>query len=188
MSGMPVSEPPPRDVVAKALTAWRHSDVLRRWGRKVDGLLPAHRVFTIGLRALAEPTNIAELAEPVGWQFIVPRRGEPIAIEVSDGDLQVEIESGPQVHGASEIFGSDDETPREDVAVRMLRVPEMGLMAVWFQPLHGEDGVIVPLDPAPQQFTPLEEYPAGDFLEQAAGAARRRLEFYAEPGAGEKGG
>jgi hypothetical protein len=191
MSEMPVSEPgPPGDVVEKAATAWRRSGALVGWRRKLDGVLPAHRVFTMGLRELTERTDLAEIAEPVGWQFIVRRRGEPIAIEVSDGDLGVQIESGPQVRGASQVFGSEAEevSPHEDAAARMLRVPEMGLMAVWFQSAHGGDGVIVPLDPSPQRFRSFDQYDATDFLEQAADIARRRLEFYSSPGDGEEGG
>jgi hypothetical protein len=191
MSEMPVSEPgPPEEVVDKAVAAWRRSRAFGGWRRKIDGLLPAHRVFTMGLRALTERSDIGEIAEPVGWQFIVRRRGEPVAIEVSDHGLDVQIERGPQVRGASQIFGSgmEEMSPHPDAAVRMLRVPEMGLMAVWFQPPNRGDGVIVPLDPSPQRFRSFEEYDATDFLEQAADVARRRLEFYSAPDDGEEGG
>lgn len=190
MNEMPVGEPPPSEVVNKANVAWRRSGVLSGWRRSVDRLMPAHRVFTMGLRDLVEMTDIDEIAEPVGWQFIVRRHGEPVAIEVSDGDLDVQIERGPHIRGASQVFDSDaeDAEPQQQGAARMLRVPEMGLMAVWFQPPHGDQGVVVPLDPSPQRFLSLEKYNVTDFLERATDIARRRLEFYAEPGDGEEGG
>jgi hypothetical protein len=146
-------------------------------------------VFSIGLRDLVDHRDLESIAEPVGWQFLVRRRGEPMAIEVSDRSLDVQTETGPQIQGASEFFSTDNPTvtSASESTARLLRVPEVGLMAVWILSSH-DDELIVPLDPAPRSMQPLERYHVPEFLEQAAAIAQRRLEGYAELGGGEKGG
>src|SRR5690242_8308049 len=134
---MPTIEPQPSDeVVDKAEGALRGRR--RLWRRRLDDLLP-HRVYSADLRTLAGSPSAEESTRFVGWQFLVPRPRDPLAIEVSEEGLGVQIETGTPIEGVRRVFlsahkGDEDERSEdEQPAAWVLRVPEMGLMAVWFR-------------------------------------------------------
>jgi hypothetical protein len=197
MSGMPTAEPPSDEVSSSANSALRRLQPMRWFRRGIDALPNPHPILVMSLEDLvkAPPPRVASpdapgIARPAGWQFIVPRRGEPTAIEV-DRSLDVRIEEGPRVASALEVYraGPPWEETAEDSSVSfLLRIPEMALAAVWFRALNRPREAVVPLFPSPGQFEPQRVYEAEDFFLRAADTAHLRLMRAAEQRDEEMGG
>src|SRR2546421_2785813 len=106
---MPTIQPkPPLEIVETARSASPGGRRLHRLLRRSTQLLYPHRVYVMGLRALAQTGPGLEMARPAGWRFLLLGLDEPVAIQVSDGDIQ--LERGPYVASAARVMeGFSDE-------------------------------------------------------------------------------
>jgi hypothetical protein len=184
---------PSYDVIDAARAASKDASRFTRWLRRPGGLVTPLRVFVVELSSLVEPQALGDIAQPVGWRFVSPRRSfgwrflppnwkEPVAIEVSEKYLDVQIERSSFVSGAEQVLRAAEAESRLSDATfeaRMLRIPEAHLTALWFTASETSAELVVPLAPAPSEFEPFRPYETQEFLETASSLARRELDLYA---------
>jgi hypothetical protein len=137
-----------------------------------------HPVFNLTLDG-ARQGNI-EAARSTGWRFLlaVDERVLASAETRSEAGRQVfsHVNVGPFVSGTvdavtvAERIADADERQLE---LRLLTVPALYLMSVWLQPSEqdAEDGVFVPIEPAPPGFEPNRAYDRGEFTKALRSAA-----------------
>jgi hypothetical protein len=174
---------PPRAAIEAATAAARGGALWRllRPRRPADAVSMPLRLFVMRLSALADAPGerVAALAEPVGWRFLAREGKEHVAIEVSDRGGPAQIETSPFVAETERTLERVDDAPRLAEAAfepRMLRIPELQVMSLWFVSRDETDELVLPLAPAPESFAARELYEARDFLRVASAAARAKLE------------
>jgi hypothetical protein len=182
-----VSGPPERVVRAADAAARRQSWVTRLFGAPPLLSISLH-VFVAELGALANAEGLEAVARPVGWQFVAPRkrrrlpfgpsREEPLGIQVDERGTSVQIEQSPFIRDAEHfILERGPEVTDDATEVRLLRIPEVRLMAIWIG-RGGSDDELIPLAPAPDEINVSESYGPAEFLRVASAIATRILGVY----------
>jgi len=143
--------------------------------------MPLH-VFVVELRDLQPGSpDLAGVARPVAWRFVVSSKGEPVAIDVGEHELDVQIERGPVVRRMAEMLKGAEcraEALEGALAPSVLRIPEAHLTAVWLRSGDPEADRVVPLYPAPQGLEAGREYLTTEFLRMASEIAERKQASY----------
>jgi hypothetical protein len=142
--------------------------------------MPAH-VFVLDLDDLAQGDLSLDSARPVAWRFMTPGRQEPVAIDVSERDLDVQIERSPAVQDTIDVLRELHEQPGwEDATARVLRIPEAHVTALWVSASESGEDVVVPVGPAPKELQTNHRYAMPEFLGAASSLARDWLAAYSE--------
>jgi hypothetical protein len=138
-----------------------------------------HPVFNLTLNGARE--GKIEAARPTGWRYLLAVDEQVLASAEtrSEGGRQVfsHVNVGPFVSGTvdalvvAERIADADERQLE---LRLLNVPALYLMSVWLQPSSkkgADEGVFVPIAPAPPGFEANRTYDRSQFTEALGSAA-----------------
>ena len=113
-------------------------------------LAAPHRIFTLGVGELVERTPIDQ-AHPIAQGFLVLDGIVPIAnVEVTLAGGFITISEGPFVEALRRAIDLvDGPALGETAEVRVLRLPEVQVVALWLHQAGGLGDVLVPLAPTP---------------------------------------
>ena len=144
-----------------------------------------HKVYFVGLRDLAEG-RLLSAAELKGWRYLIFEHDRPaVAAELKTNTADElsfsNVNRGPFV--ASTVEGvnfaeSLEIVQNEDFELRVLEVSALYLVSLW---LHGQQDLLVPLNPTPEELQPLTVYYEDEIIERLRGPAQKRLEFDNSP-------
>jgi hypothetical protein len=150
------------------------------------GLLPGltHRIFSLGLKDIAEGGDILGRARLVAWRYLLSDGGghEALAAEVyvTDGRQQFAgLNEGPFSTGLIQAIAAADALPAVrdgDFELNLLRVPALWLVALWLK--SGRPGMadlLVPMAPAPPGLNPNRPYAADQLFAVMAPTVRQKL-------------
>lgn len=175
-----VSPDPPTAIVDAARRAWDGAWLWRAFKRSKQALTPVH-MYVIDLDTLATMPLSSEIARPVAWRFVTPSKGDAMAIDVDEHDLDVQIERGPIVQRTLEALRALESEPEwtdASFARRVLRIPDAYITAIWLTSNDADADVVVPLSPAPMEFEANRRYAMPEFLTTASSLARQRIADY----------
>jgi hypothetical protein len=142
-----------------------------------------HRVFNLGLHDLLNVPDPLEAARPVGWRYLLGDGADTSAAALTtltpEGEHKfASFNSGPYVGGTVEALAASREMPEvadDDLEVRLLTVPGLGLTALW---LHGDTrDLLVPIAPAPDGVETGRQHDARELLASLTDQARERVEI-----------
>lgn len=187
---MPIETPQPPDDAIEAVRASLARRAPRRprlrGGRRAReqaaSVSAPQRVFTVGLDALGAESRIEDSARPTGWRFLVEESREPVAAaEVHDeagASVPAQVTEGQFVRSTAEGVRAAEAHPsvgRATFELRTLRVPALGLVALWLHSAAADD-LFVPLEPAPAPLEAGRAYEENEFRRISAGLAAESLE------------
>ncbi len=160
-----------------------------RRGEGVPGLEGVHQVYYAPPTTL-KPGSFLQSAKPVAWRH---NQGTPEAAMEAEIDVMLNpqntsitsLTQGPFAHEPMallpQLTGTDEGEGAPASELRMLRVPEVKLMAVW---LHSEmSDVFIPLAPCPRSLTPGKRYSLAELSQTLAPTIAKLAEL--KEGAGE---
>lgn len=137
-----------------------------------------HPVFNLTLDG-ARRGNIED-ARPTGWRYLLAVDEQVLASAETrlESGRQVfsNVNVGPFVGGTVDALSVAEQIAHPDerqLELRLLNVPALYLMSVWLRPSEegAEDGVFVPISPAPPGFEANRPYDRGEFTEALGSAA-----------------
>ncbi|MBV8751366.1 MAG: hypothetical protein JO328_00715 [Hyphomicrobiales bacterium] len=139
-----------------------------------------HATYNLTPHDIAERRPLAA-ARLTAWRFLIASAGEPLAAGEVDLDGAghpisfASLNIGPFVGSTLSALETAEKMP--EVAngryeARLLRIPEMYVMALWLKPRNAGDGIVVPLNPAPPALLARHAYDEAGFLAALAAPAR----------------
>lgn len=159
-------------------TAYRHRALASVNPLDVALALP-HDVYSLGLDDLVRGATLDD-ARLVGRRFLVMAGENAVASAEIARDDGFTATEGPFVAGTARavaVAEQDPATAEGNYEVRVLRVPALYFMALWLSGDSGEPDLVIPMDPAPEPFSPGERVSPDELMAHLAELARRRLEF-----------
>ena len=143
-----------------------------------------HQVYYVSPDALTAEAMVAA-ARPVSWRRNTGTVGMPseaeIDIKLNAANTAItSVSEGPfsqaPMRQLNDLAGEG--SPEDDFELRMLRVPELRLMAIW---LHGKErNVVIPLSPCPSELKPGQRYTLENLAEAMKPAIKRLADHPAD--------
>jgi hypothetical protein len=128
-----------------------------------------HEIYAMGLNDIRDGAEL-DAARPTGWRFIVERDDEPAAIadvlqDPAGSSRLSRVGYGRDAGGTDAAFRILDRVPARLAAARVVVVAAIYLSAAWIIDAGGVN-LLVPIEPVPPGWEPLQPYTDEDFLNQ----------------------
>lgn len=143
-----------------------------------------HPVYNLELGEIVENRGL-DGARLTAWRFLLFEGSDAVAaaeisVDEKGGDIQFSsINSGPFVAATFEVFQTrlkDSELEKQELDVRVLRVPALYLFALWLHSTSGRADRLIPIGPIPEFLEKGRTYSRRDLEEKLLPVAKRRRE------------
>jgi hypothetical protein len=151
-------------------------------GTSRELVLP-HATYNLDAYDIAERRPLA-VARLTAWRYLVKDAGSPMAAAEVAVDAAghasafSSLNMGPFVSSTMSALAAAekiDAVANGRYQPRLLRIPELYVMALWLKAEKAGEDIVVPMSPAPEELTAGRGYDEAAFLEGLASSARQRI-------------